>query len=113
MTLQTRPLRHEDEAEWRALWTGYLDFYETTVPEEIYQTTFARLLDPARPQQCAFVAEREGRLIGLVHFVYHAHNWRVADVCYLQDLYVDPAARGKKRSNVAPRPATSTWTTAP
>jgi GNAT superfamily N-acetyltransferase len=94
MVLTTRPLRREDEAEWRTLWTGYLDFYKTTVPEEVYQTTFERLLDPTRPQQCAYVAEKDGRLIGLVHIIYHVHNWRVEDVCYLQDLYVDPAERG-------------------
>jgi len=94
MTLQIRPVRREDEAAWRALWTGYLAFYEATVPEEVFRTTFARLLDPERPQQQALVAEREGRLVGLVHIVYHAHNWRAEDVCYLQDLYVDPAARG-------------------
>ena len=39
-------------------------------------------------------AEDQGRLIGLVHIIYHPHNWRVEDVCYLQDLYVDPNARG-------------------
>ncbi|MFN3292158.1 MAG: GNAT family N-acetyltransferase [Gemmobacter sp.] len=52
------------------------------------------MLDPARPQQNALVAEQGGQLVGLVHYIFHAHNWRVEDVCYLQDLYVDPAARG-------------------
>lgn len=93
MTL-IRPLAPADEAPWRALWTGYLDFYESTVPEEVYATTFARLTDPDRPQQFAFVAEQEGALVGLVHAIQHPHNWRVEDVCYLQDLYVAPEARG-------------------
>lgn len=94
MTVTTRPIRPEDQSEWRALWTGYLEFYGTTVADAVYRTTFERLLDPKRPQQCAFVAENNSRLIGLVHVIYHPHNWRVEDVCYLQDLYVDPAARG-------------------
>jgi GNAT superfamily N-acetyltransferase len=94
MALRTRPLRAEDEAEWRALWKGYLAFYDATAPEEVYRTTFARLLDPELPQQRAFVAEQEGRAVGLVHVVLHAHNWRIEDVCYLQDLYVDPEVRG-------------------
>lgn len=94
MTLTIRPLRPEDEAEWRRLWTAYLAFYETGVGEEVYRTTFARLLDPARPEQNALVAEVDGRLVGLVHYIFHAHNWRVEDVCYLQDLYVDPEVRG-------------------
>ena len=48
MTTTIRPLRAEDEAEWRRLWTGYLEYYETSVPEEVYRTTFARLLGDDR-----------------------------------------------------------------
>ena len=94
MTVTVRSLRVEDEADWRRLWTGYLEFYESAVSEEVYATTFARLLDPARVQQAGFVAEDGGRLVGLVHVVWHAHNWKLEDICYLQDLYVDPEVRG-------------------
>ena len=62
--------------------------------DDIYNTTFARLIDPARAHQNAFVAEADGRLIGLVHYIFHAHNWRTEDVTYLQDLYADPSVRG-------------------
>jgi GNAT superfamily N-acetyltransferase len=41
------------------------------------------------------VAEREGRLVGLTHFVFHRHGWKIADTCYLQDLYADPEVRGQ------------------
>lgn len=94
MTLTIRPLTAADQPEWRRLWTAYLAFYETTLPDAVFDTTFARLLDPARPEQNALVAELDGRLVGLVHYIYHAHNWRAEDVCYLQDLYVDPETRG-------------------
>ena len=95
MALDIRPLRAEDETEWRRLWTAYLVFYESSVSEEVYQTTFARLIDPKRKQQCGLLAELDGKAVGLVHYIYHAHNWRVEDVCYLQDLYADPDVRGK------------------
>ena len=94
MTVTIRPLRPEDEAGWRRLWTGYLAFYETVLPDRVFETTFARLLDPAHPRQNALVAEQDGALVGLVHYIFHPHNWRVEDVCYLQDLYVDPEVRG-------------------
>ncbi|WP_224824648.1 GNAT family N-acetyltransferase [Cognatishimia sp. MH4019] len=90
-----RRLTSADEAQWRALWTGYLEFYNSTVPEEVYQTTFARLISGDRNQVQGFVAEDDGTLIGLVHYFYHAHGWKVEQVCYLQDLYADPAARGQ------------------
>lgn len=94
MTVSTRPLVSTDERQWRTLWTAYLAFYETAVPEEVCQTTFRRLTDSNRSEQAGFVAERQGQIIGLAHVVYHPHNWRVEDVCYLQDLYVTPAVRG-------------------
>ena len=93
--MKIRRLTSADEAQWRALWTGYLEFYDSTVPEGVYQTTFARLLSGDPSQVQGFVAESEGKLIGLVHYFYHAHGWKVEQVCYLQDLYADPAARGQ------------------
>lgn len=94
MPLTIRPLTATDKPEWRRLWTAYLAFYETTLPEAIFDTTFARQLDPAHPERCCFIADLDGRAVGLVHAIWHAHNWRVEDVCYLQDLYADPDVRG-------------------
>lgn len=93
--MKIRELRTDDEAAWRSLWTAYLDFYESSVSERVYATTFARLLDPAREDQRALLATDDADTpIGLVHYIRHAHNWRVEDVIYLQDLYVAPEARG-------------------
>ena len=94
MTLTIRPITAADESDWRRLWTAYLEFYESSVPEEVYRTTFARLLDPARPEQNGLLALRDGQAAGLVHYIFHPHNWRLEDVCYLQDLYTEPAFRG-------------------
>ena len=96
-TLTIRPLEVGDEAEWRRLWTGYLEYYETTVPEEVYQTTFSRLLignSGTENEYRGFLAETENGPCGLVHFLFHRHCWRVENVCYLQDLYADPSVRG-------------------
>ncbi|WP_417260933.1 GNAT family N-acetyltransferase [Celeribacter sp.] len=89
-----RPLTPKDRAQWDVLWRAYLTFYESELGPEIYDATFARLTDPAAKERGALVAEQDGELIGLVHYIFHAHNWRIEDVCYLQDLYVSEAARG-------------------
>jgi len=94
MAIAIRPLRAGDEAEWRVLWTAYLDFYETSVDEAVYRATFARLLSGDPHEFHGLVAEQGGRLIGLVHYLFHRHCWRVENVVYLQDLYVAPDARG-------------------
>jgi len=93
--VSTRSLRAEDRAAWGALWHAYLDFYGASVEGAVHENTFARLIDPAVADMGCFVAEADGRAVGLVHYIVHPHNWRIEDVIYLQDLYVDPALRGK------------------
>ena len=92
--VQIRPLKQTVFDEWSTLWRGYMKIYETVLSDNIYQTTFTRLINPERTHQNALVAVQNGHLIGLVHFIFHAHNWRSEDVVYLQDLYADPAVRG-------------------
>jgi GNAT superfamily N-acetyltransferase len=88
-----RPAEARDEPRWRELFAGYVDFYRAVVPEATTAATFARILDPASPVG-ALLAERGGEVIGLCNYVVHESTWDVRPVCYLQDLYVDPARRG-------------------
>lgn len=88
-----RPLRAEDENEWRKLWRGYLDFYEVeSLADDVTQTTFERLLNDER--FFSFVAEDDGAVIGFVHCVMHPVTWSTELACYLEDLYVSEKARG-------------------
>lgn len=94
MRLTVRPVAPGDRAEWEALWEAYLTFYESSVAPEVYDSTFARLLGSDPQDYSAFVAEQNGRLVGLTHYLFHRHCWKIENVCYLQDLYVHPSARG-------------------
>lgn len=92
MSVAVRQLRAADEARWRVLWRGYLDFYKTDIPEDVTAETFARLLDDKR--YFVRLAESDGEVIGFVHCVFHPATWSKTDYCYLEDLYVAPEARG-------------------
>ena len=92
--LTIRPIASGDEAVWRRLWTDYLTFYGTEVDEAVYRTSFARLLSDDPRDYNGFLALRGAAAVGLVHYVFHRHMWRIENVCYLQDLYVDAEARG-------------------
>ncbi len=92
LTLRT-PKPDEYEA-WHRLWDGYNTFYERTIPEEITRLTWDRFFDAYEPMH-VIVAEAEGRLVGLVHFIYHRNTTMRGPVCYLQDLFADPDLRGK------------------
>ena len=94
MSVTIRPLTPKDRADWRRLWTAYLEFYNSSVSEAVYDTTFERLLgDDPRDYTC-LLAEIDGRVVGLVHYLFHRHCWRIENTCYLQDLFADPDVRG-------------------
>lgn len=81
-----------DEPVWRDLWRGYCAFYAADLPQEVTNRTWKRILDPDSALMC-IVAETEGRVSGFAHCVVHEATWEIQPVCYLEDLYVDPAAR--------------------
>ncbi|MFG1301667.1 GNAT family N-acetyltransferase [Xanthobacter sp. V3C-3] len=82
-----------DEAAWRRLWAGYNAFYEADVAPQVTARTWARILDPASPIFCR-LAWHEGEAVGFTIGVLHEGTWVTAPICYLEDLFVDPARRG-------------------
>jgi GNAT superfamily N-acetyltransferase len=95
--LVVRPIAWADHAAWLPLWDGYNAFYgrsgPTALPAEITQTTWARFFDEDEPVN-ALVAERDGRLVGIVHFLFHRSTTMIGLNCYLQDLFTAAQARG-------------------
>jgi GNAT superfamily N-acetyltransferase len=93
-----RPIAETDRAAWEPLWAGYNAYYErlgpTALAREITDTLWARLFDDREPV-FALVAEDAGRIVGLVHFVFHRSTSRIEPVCYLQDLFTSPPMRGR------------------
>lgn len=94
MALVIRPLQASDEADWRRLWKDYLAFYETELPERIFQLTWKRLLSGLPNEYQGFLAVKEGKPVGLAHYLFHRSCWLENNACYLQDLYADPEIRG-------------------
>lgn len=91
---QVRPLMASDRDAWAVLWAAYLEFYDSTVPAATYDVFFDRLLGSDPQDFDALVAVVDGKLVGITHFLFHRHGWKVENVCYLQDLYAAPSARG-------------------
>lgn len=90
--IDIRPLGPGDRAGWEVLARGYKDFYETVVPASGYDRTWRRLL--AGPDPHGIGAWLDGQLVGIAHYLFHVTVWS-ADSCYLQDLFVAEAARGR------------------
>uniref|UniRef100_UPI0010513D27 GNAT family N-acetyltransferase n=1 Tax=Variovorax sp. BK018 TaxID=3450241 RepID=UPI0010513D27 len=97
-SLLIRPPVAADYPAWKPLWDGYNAFYgregPTALAEEITQATWQRFFDAYEPVH-ALVAERDGQLVGLTHYLFHRSTTRLEPTCYLQDLFTLPSERGK------------------
>ena len=92
MTIQIAPLCLEDKASWDVLARAYKAFYKTTLPDAQYDLAWQRLLD--NDGVFGLGAIIDGKLIGITHYLFHTSVW-AQNVCYLQDLFVYPAMRGR------------------
>ena len=91
--LAIRAVDPDERAAWEPLWIGYRLFYESPVTKEVSDVLWQRLHDPVEPMH-VLGAYRDGRLIGIAHYIFHRSCWSVANYCYLQDLFVAPEVRG-------------------
>lgn len=95
MAVIIRSLQRADHADWRSLWSGYLTFYESSLPEAVYQTTWTRLFEEGEFEPRGLIALLDGEPVGIVHYLAHRSTWSVEGNVYLQDLFTAPQARGK------------------
>lgn len=94
-SVAVRPVAPADLSQWLPLWEGYNRFYgRDALPAEITRTTWSRFFDAYEPVH-ALVAERDGRLLGLAHYLFHRSTIQIGPTCYLQDLFTEEGARGK------------------
>ena len=93
MTISVRPLNSKDKSRWLELWHGYLTFYETSLSSEQTELTWKRLMD-SNYGVFGLMAEKDGAIVGITHFMYRPSTWAPKDYCYLEDLFVDPTVRG-------------------
>ncbi|MDT8999128.1 GNAT family N-acetyltransferase [Paucibacter sp. APW11] len=92
MTMEIRGLRPEDRGAWEVLARGYKRFYETELSDQDYEQAWQKLQLGQQVQ--ALVADVNGQVQGLAHYLFHASSWSDS-VCYLQDLFVAEPARGR------------------
>lgn len=90
--IDVAPLQPADRAEWESLARGYKAFYQTEIPDARYDETWRALIAGDRVHGLA--ARSDGQMVGIAHYLFHAQTWG-PDACYLQDLFTDPAMRGR------------------
>lgn len=94
MAVTTRPLTAADRTAWETLFAGYATFYKVDQTAQMRETVFGWLLDPDHSSNCIVALDAEGKLVGLTHYRPFTSQLRASTNCFLDDLFVDPAARG-------------------
>jgi len=93
MSITIRPIAVADKERWLDLYKQYIIFYKSTLPDEQYELTWQRLNSDFNID--GLVAELDGQVVGLAHYIFRPSTWAENDFCYLEDLFTDPAVRGK------------------
>ncbi|RKP47456.1 GNAT family N-acetyltransferase [Trinickia fusca] len=93
MTITIRRIEARDEARWRELWDGYTRFYEREPSEAITRHAWTRIFDAASPVYAIVAEDERGVVVGMANYLVHESTSLLTPVCYLQDLFVDPAVR--------------------
>ena len=94
MEIAIRPLIEADKTEWLVLWQGYLTYYEARVEDQVTEVTWSRLMDNDFGIYGLCAVDEAGKLLGLVHYLYHPVTWSISPRCYLEDLFTAKEARG-------------------
>lgn len=94
MTITIRPIETRDEPRWRDLWDAYTRFYEREPSDALTASTWRRIFDPAVPVHAIVAEDTEAGVVGIANYLIHESTSALSPVCYLQDLFVDPAWRG-------------------
>lgn len=96
LSMTIRRAEPADETRWRALWAEYCAFYETEVPEAVTAALWHRILTPEDVIHGLVAVDDGGAILGFTHYVLHPHTWSSKTLCYLEDLFVTPEARGNR-----------------
>ncbi|HEY9676959.1 MAG TPA: GNAT family N-acetyltransferase [Drouetiella sp.] len=93
--------RDSDRERWNELWTAYLRFYKTGLADEVFDSTWKRIMEKSGTLRGLGVRESDsGQLLGIVHYLTHETAWTPKKMCYLQDLFVDQNHRGQGLARV-------------
>ncbi|MEM9604701.1 MAG: GNAT family N-acetyltransferase [Pseudomonadota bacterium] len=94
MTITVTDAHADDRGAWEALYRGYAAFYAVPMTDSTLETVWTWIHDPAQPLWCRLARDCGGTAVGLMHFRAMTSPLRGREIGFLDDLFVDPAARG-------------------
>ena len=96
MVVAVRLIEAKDKASWLRLFKGYIAFYEATVPDDVIELVWQRMMHGGSDAHIGLVAVGDDdRPVGLAHILLHRSTWSPTHYCYLEDLFVAPELRAE------------------
>jgi len=92
--ITVRPAQSGDRSTWRQLWRDYCAVFHAVVPDEVTEGVWQRILAPDGVIGCLLACRAGNDPVGFANYVLHPHTWSLQSVCYLEDIFVLPEARG-------------------
>lgn len=83
-----RKIRKADKNNWKQMFLHYMDFYETTVSDQISENTFNKLLANDDKIGCLIACDKNEIPVGFLTYLSHFNTWKLNPVCYINDLFV-------------------------
>jgi GNAT superfamily N-acetyltransferase len=91
--IEVRPAREDEIDDLMPLMRAYVAFYESDPPDEgVVEMLRTLITDPS--QGAVFIARQEGKAVGVATLDWKWSSLKGARIGYLEDLFVDPEARG-------------------
>jgi GNAT superfamily N-acetyltransferase len=90
------PIAAEHRGDWDRLYAGYAAFYKVEQTKAMRDTVWCWLMDPAHEVKGLVAVDETGRAVGLAHYRPYARPLRGGYGGFLDDLFVDPAMRGRR-----------------
>ncbi|NGM23375.1 GNAT family N-acetyltransferase [Roseomonas stagni] len=90
------PLATEHREAWERLYAGYAAFYRVTQTPEMRARVWGWIMDPAHEVKAFIAVDGGGKPLGLAHYRPFARPLSASTGGFLDDLFVDPAARGQR-----------------
>ena len=94
MTHEIRPVADEDFFGWLPLFAAYCRFYDTELDDAKALIVWTWIRDEEHPLRAVVAVDGEDTPVGLAHFRVVPDTLQATAGMYLDDLYVDEAARG-------------------
>ena len=93
MSINIRPITAADKDRWLELFKEYIVFYKSKVSDDQLELTWQRIHSDFNIN--GLLAEKDGEVVGLAHYIFRPSTWAEKDFCYLEDLFVDPSVRSQ------------------